>query len=179
MRAKIAIKQLRHRIGKLEATIRVQPDPDQMREAKREVEEYQEFSWNDDLILEAIKLGQDKRNLAMGDPKLQAEFSLKSAHFRRKFEFRRDRCPLLWKSLMMDPDQRRWFHPVPEPWSVDAEIQALANSVARKWEDNIGLSLVLDKLTPDDLTVMAYLEQIPVMFEHSRREAESSCILVA
>jgi hypothetical protein len=48
-------------------------------------------------------------------------------------------------------------HPVvAEPWSAEAEIEALRSEVAISWERR-GLALVLDALTPDDLTIISRL----------------------
>jgi hypothetical protein len=67
---------------------------------------------------------------------------------------RRERYPLLWEGV----HRNRSGHPaIPDPWSIEAEIEALRNDVAINWEPR-GLALDLDTLTPDDLTILDHLQ---------------------
>jgi hypothetical protein len=134
-RVKIAIKQLERRVSKLEAQAAVSAQA----EMRIEISKLYDF-------LTTSEMQEFARLYRAGDAPAMRMIILRSTT-------RRERYPLLWLGL----HRHRSGHPaIPEPWSVEAEIEALRNDVARMWEWR-GLALDLDALTTDDLTILDHL----------------------
>jgi len=136
---KIAIKQLKRRVSKLEA----QAAASAQAEMRVDIRKLFEF-------LTSSEIEEFVRLLESGDhPDHPAsrEIMLRSST-------RREQYPLLWEGL----HRHRSGHPrIPKLWSVEAEIQALRDDVVLMWERR-GLALDLDALTTDDLTILDHLQ---------------------
>jgi hypothetical protein len=132
---KIAIKQLKRRVSKLEAQAAVSAQA----EMRIEIDKLYDF-------LTTSEMQEFARRYKAGDEPAMRMIMLRSTT-------RRERYPLLWEGL-----HRHHGDPtIPEPWSVEAEIEALRNDVAMMWEWR-GLALDLDALTTDDLTILDHLQ---------------------
>jgi hypothetical protein len=137
MRVKIRIKQLERRVSILEAQAHVSAEA----EAAARIRELCDF-WTSSEINEYVHfLEQDADHHKLNEMVLRSTT-------------RREQYPNLWFGI----HQRRGGDlAIPEPWSAEAEIEAIRNDVALMWEWR-GLALNLDALTTHDLTILDYLQ---------------------
>ena len=134
---KIGIKQLKRRVSNLEAQAAVSAQA----EAGKAIEKLYAFLTESEIQEFARIFAEDADH-----PKVD-EIVLRSTT-------RREQYPLLWEGV-----HRRRGHDLttPEPWSVEAEIEAIRNDIALMWEHE-GLALNLDALTTYDLTILDHLQ---------------------
>ena len=134
---KIRIKQLERRVSILEAQAHVSAEA----EAAARIRELCDF-WTSSEINEYVHfLEQDADHHKLNEMVLRSTT-------------RREQYPDLWFGI----HQRRGGDlAIPEPWSAEAEIEAIRNDVALMWEWR-GLALNLDALTTHDLTILDHLQ---------------------
>jgi hypothetical protein len=140
------MKQLERRLIKLEAWAAASANAESKSKVKSFFDRFYHFLTDPEKKKFVRLLGELGKNLTL--EQLQAhpsEIILRSTT-------RRERYPLLWRSLNKD----RSHAVVAEPWSAEAEIKALRSQVAINWEGR-GLVLVLDTLSIDDLTIIDHL----------------------
>jgi hypothetical protein len=139
------MKQLQRRLSKLEALVAASAKA----EMKSKIESFlQDFDERigDFLTKAETDLFYDLLEEVKSLEQLQAHPAFTEITLRSTT--RRNRYRRLWRSS----DKNRSHVVVAEPWSAEAEIEALRSEIAMRWE-RMGLALVLDELTLDDLTI--------------------------
>ena len=143
---KIAMKQLERRLVKLEAWAAASAKAKSNNELVRCFDRFYHF-------LTDLEQNEFMRLLEeLGENLTLEQLQAHPSEIILRSTTRRERYPLLWRSLNKD----RSLAVVAEPWDAEAEIKALRSGVAISWELR-GLALVLDTLTIDDLTIIDHL----------------------